>query len=63
MDPYFGAARPYYKNYALHYNARIIILPLSKYYKYTRNLYLKILSDNISKVSSMLKDIVACYGT
>jgi hypothetical protein len=26
-------------------------------------LYLKILSDNISKVSSMLKDIVACYGT
>jgi hypothetical protein len=62
MDPYVGATSQYYKSYNIYvlcYNFKITVLPLSKYQKYTRNLYLKILVDNIiSKVINMLTYIL-----
>jgi hypothetical protein len=59
MDPYFGAKCPHYKSYILCYNVRITILPLLKYQKYTMNLCLKMLVENIIlRVFNILRDIV-----
>jgi hypothetical protein len=59
MDSYFGATRAHYKSYTLRYRVRITIHHYRKYIrKYTRNLYLKILAENIIlKVINMLKGI------